>query len=341
VTLMTVGLDEERLQLAREYGFELKDLGPIRWKPVQLADSGIRRLWTRFLRRVGSLYFQYPDIELMFKVRHRLRREAGYDLLISIAVPHSIHWGVAWVRSERHPIANTWIADCGDPFMGQENDTFRPLFYFGYLEKWFCRKADYISVPVGGARDAYFPEFRNKIVVIPQGFDFDAVPRYEEEIKHEVPTFAYAGSFIPGRRDPRPLLSFLNSLDADFRFHLYSRQNQLIENLADASKGRVILHDIIPRKDLLYELSKMDFLVNLENVGERQTPSKLIDYAIVDRPILSINSSEIEFEKIRAFLYGDYRDLLHIKDIDQYRIENVGFAFLQYHEQHQSAMDKS
>jgi hypothetical protein len=341
VTLMTVGLDDERLELAREYGFALIDLGPVRWKRVQLAKSGIRRLWTRFLKRTTHLLFQYPDIELMFKVRNRVRREAGYDLLISIAVPHSIHWGVAWSRSERHRIATTWIADCGDPFMGQENDTFRPLFYFGYLEKWFCRKADYISVPVEGARDAYYPEFRNKIVVIPQGFDFDAVPRYEGEIRHQVPTFAYAGSFIPGRRDPRPLLSFLHSLDADFRFHLYSRQNHLIKNLADASKGKVILHDIIPREDLLYELSKMDFLVNLENVGERQTPSKLIDYAIIDRPILSLDSSNLDFSKIRAFLYGDYSDQYDQVDIDHYRIDKVGYSFLQCHEQHQSAMDKS
>jgi hypothetical protein len=341
VTLLTVCLGDEQKKFAEEYGFTLKDLGPVRWKPVHLTQSGIRRMWTRFLKRIANLLFQYPDIELMFKVRNQLRGEAGYDLLISIAVPHSIHWGVAWARSDKHPIATTWIADCGDPFMGQENDTFRPLFYFGYLEKWFCRRADYISVPVEGARDAYYPEFRNKIVVIPQGFDFDAVPRYEGEIKHQVPTFAYAGSFIPGRRDPRPLLRFLNSLDADFRFHLYSRQNHLIENLADASKGKVILHDIIPREDLLYELSNMDFLVNLENVGERQTPSKLIDYAIVDRPILTINSSEIEFEKIRAFLSGHYHDSFQIKDIDQYRIENVGFTFLQCHEQYQSAMDKS
>src|SRR5690606_25284138 len=104
------------------------------------------------------------------------------------------------------------------------------------------------------------------------------------------------------------------------------------------SEGRVILHDIIPREDLLYELSKMDFLVNLENVGERQTPSKLIDYAIVDRPVLSINSSEIECEKIRAFLSGNYRDQYHLLDIARYRIENIGCSFLQYHEEHKSSL---
>jgi hypothetical protein len=65
--------------------------------------------------------------------------ESGYDLLISIAAPHSIHWGIAWARKDGSPIAGIWIADCGDPFMGKENDTFRPPFYFRYLEKWFCQ----------------------------------------------------------------------------------------------------------------------------------------------------------------------------------------------------------
>ncbi len=333
VTLMTVCLGDEQIRLAQEYGFTLKNLGPVRLKPIELAKEGPGRLWTRFLRRTTNLFFQYPDIELMWNVRDRLLKESGYDLLISIAVPHSIHWGVAWARSATHPVATTWIADCGDPFMGQENDTFRAAFYFRYLEKWFCRKADFVSVPVEGARDAYYPEFRNKIVVIPQGFDFDAVSTHEVPLNNGIVNFAYAGGFITGRRDLRPLLNFLLGTRLDFRLHIYTRQGEMVRDFADRSLGRIRVHDPVPRDTLLAELSRMDFLLNLENVGSRQTPSKLIDYAITGRPVLSVNSQDFEEEIILAFLNRDYTRRYQCDDIDRYHIENVVRQFLSCYEE--------
>ena len=38
-------------------------------------------------------------------------------------------------------------------------------------------------------------------------------------------------------------------------------------------------------------MSKMDFLINLENLNKEQSPSKLIDYAISKRPIFSFNQN--------------------------------------------------
>jgi hypothetical protein len=91
-------------------------------------------------------------IELFFKVKNALRKykPGTFEKLISIAFPYPVHWGVAAIwdkkRSENNP-AKLWIADCGDPYMLQENDTFTPVFYFGWVEKWFCKKIDYLSVP--------------------------------------------------------------------------------------------------------------------------------------------------------------------------------------------------
>src|SRR5699024_12169166 len=74
--------------------------------------------YTTLFRSLLQL-FEYPDIELLFKVKKALREESGFDLLISIAVPHPIHWGTAWAWRKENPIAKTWVADCGDPYMGQ------------------------------------------------------------------------------------------------------------------------------------------------------------------------------------------------------------------------------
>ena len=121
-----------------------------------------------------------------------------------------------------HPVAGMWIADCGDPFMGNVIDTFKKPFYFAYFEKWFSRKADYIVIPIDSAIDGYYPEFHNKFRVIPQGFDFrintDEVPLP----KHDIPTFSYAGGFLKGVRDPGQLLEFLSKQDRPFRFIVYT-----------------------------------------------------------------------------------------------------------------------
>jgi len=54
----------------------------------------------------------------MFKVRKILKYEKDYDLMISFAVPYPIHWGVAWSITKKHKISEVWVADCGDPYMG-------------------------------------------------------------------------------------------------------------------------------------------------------------------------------------------------------------------------------
>ncbi|MEA1886217.1 MAG: hypothetical protein U9N72_03280, partial [Bacteroidota bacterium] len=108
---------------AREYGLEIKDMGRRRWKSIILKGKGVNLMLRRLMKRFSGLLFEYPNIELYWMVRRALREESGYDLLISIAVPYPVHWGVAARRSETYPIAKNWVADCGDPYMGQENDT--------------------------------------------------------------------------------------------------------------------------------------------------------------------------------------------------------------------------
>ena len=92
----------------------------------------------------------------------------------------------------------------------------------------------------------------------------------------------------------------------------------------------MIIKDYIPREELLYNLSQMDFLVNLQNNTNVQVPSKLIDYCLARRPILDISSvfSKMEKENVDAFLGGNYIKRHEMIDIEQYNIKNVGNAFL-------------
>jgi len=312
------------------HGIDFKDLGQLTWPVPTVKGSGMVKLFWRVITRFSILLFEYPMIQLIPLVKKALKGEAGYDLLISIAVPYPIHWGVAAVRTDRNKIAKVWVADCGDPYMGQENDTFKPMFYFGWLEKKFCRKADYITVPTAASIKGYYSEFHSKIKVISQGFRFEDIAVFQGEKDTNKVIFGYGGMFIPGRRDPSEFLAFLNSLDSDivFEFHVYTTTPHLVLPYVAASKGRIVLQDLVDRTALLYALSKMDFVLNFENVGTAQTPSKLIDYAIINKPILPIVTGHLNKTTVMEFLGRNYTGGFIVDSPDQYRIENVAKKFL-------------
>jgi hypothetical protein len=327
VTILTPRSEPHHSLLEQTFGFTILDLGRSTWPILHIKGSGAMYWFRRISKRLASWLFEYPNLEWMVKVKHALKHKSGYDALISIAVPYPIHWGVAWVRTKKNPIAKVWIADCGDPYMGQENDTMRPPFYFKYVEKWFCSKANYITVPTSGAVGGYYPEFKEKIRVIPQGFRFEDYGDLNGSIKPSKLTFAYAGMFIPGRRDPTEMLEFLKHTSVDFEFHIFTATLGLVETYSEMDPERIKLHKPIPRMELLHTLRSFDFLINFENVGSAQTPSKLIDYAILQKPILSVRTGALDEDNVRKFLNRDYSTSYVVENPDQYRIEHVTRKF--------------
>ena len=333
VTLLTLKNSAVHPDFEKEHGVTIKDLGSLTLPGIDFKGTNrIAVLFKRALRRGLYQFFEYPSIELMWKTKRALEKESGYDLLITIAAPHPVHWGTAWAWKNGNKVAETWVADCGDPYMGSRLDTFNKLFYFKYFEKAFCRKADFITVPIEGAKEGYYPEFREKIEVIPQGFRFDDVEiRKNGKPGNNVPTFAYAGGLIPGGRDPRAFLEYLLSLQTEYHCIFYTKSRNMVAPYAERADGKIEIRDYIPRKELLNTLSGMDFLLNFENDTSLQLPSKLIDYYLTGRPVLSVKSGEAPTETLHQFLKGNYSARYPFEDMDQYRIENVCYRFLSLH----------
>ena len=303
-------------------------MGKLHWKAIPI--NGRFSMLKRAFRRALLLFFEYPNIEMMFMVNRSLRNlpvDSNYDLLISIAVPYPIHWGAAMARSQKRPLARTWVADCGDPYMGDTNDSFRKLFHFKYVEKWFSRKTDYITIPRIEMISQYYPEFHTKIRAIPQGFQMDG-NLLEKYIKNKVPTFAFAGGFIRTTRDPTELLKYLKSYNKDFRFYIFTRDAGLVLPFKQELGNKLIIQDFIPRDKLLKQLSKMDFLINIGYDPATQSPSKLIDYAISGRPILNITST-LNKKIINEFLNGDYTHAHKVENLQQYDIKDVARRFIE------------
>ncbi len=293
----------------------------------RVIKSGISIL-SRIKQRLLSQFLEYPDIKIIKPLIKELKKDhSTYDLLITIAVPHPIHWAVGLLYTKGVRLANTWVADCGDPYMLCGTSQYKHPFYFKYIEKLWCKKCDFISIPTEMAKNAYYEEFRNKIRVIPQAFDFSEI-KLKEYNKNVVPTFAFSGNIIPKVRDPRPILEYFVSLDIDFKFIFYSTKHHLIEPYKKIAPEKIEIHDYIPRLDLINVLSGMDFLINIENSTSVQTPSKLIDYTLTGRPILSINPQNIDSAIINEFLCGDYTNQYKVPNVEMYNIVNVANQFL-------------
>lgn len=325
VTMIIPTLDCDHSAFSKTYPMRFKYYDEFPEKRKFVGISIIDRVIFHYLHWLIA----YPSLRNKNRVKKAVDNESGYDLLISIAVPHYIHWAIGKLYEKGHKIAKTWVADCGDPFMLAGSVAQKPPFWFKTLEKRWCRQCDYIAVPTDTSYQGYYPEFKNKIRVIPQGFNFEDVvlPEYR---KNEIPTFAFAGSLIPGKRDPRQLLDWLSALNIPFRFVAYGGNVRLfMEPYQQRLGDKLVIEDPIPRNQLLPVLAKMDFLINIGNGTKVQTPSKLIDYTLAKRPILTIESNDIKENVLMEFLNGDYSHQDAPIDISQYDIHNVARQFLE------------
>lgn len=332
ITVLTTRIKGVHDSFEQQYNIKIKNLGP-RPKPSPIPETGFWHWPIRAKNRVLKLFFEYPTIKLRSQVYRELKAESGYDMLISIAAPHPVHWGVAKIWScERTKPATIWVADCGDPFMQIKSDSFRKMFYFNWFENQFLKEADYISVPFEEMKSQFNSKYKYKFKVIPQGFKMNAKPDVTYK-PNKIPTFIYSGVIQPGTRDPFSLIEYLEAKEKNYKFLLYTKQQHILRTRFPKLIGnKLILRDYILRKDLLNVLAKADFLINIDMdtvQGKRKAvPTKLIDYRISGRPILSYEHSNLPKEKVQAFLRGDYREQFIDEDFSRYEIENVIQKFL-------------
>jgi len=146
-------------------------------------------------------------------------------------------------------------------------------------------------------------------------------------------TFAYSGVFYLDIRNPEFLLKTLVGLDIDFRFDIYLRHidgavTNLLNKYTHLLGDKVSITYGTKRDDLIYNLSTVDFLVNIDNLTTTQIPSKLIDYAIAKRPIYSCNSTNYYKDDFLRFLRRDYSKSKYI-DVSPYDIKKVANQFIE------------
>lgn len=313
-----------------ETGIKLQPI-PVKWQLVPYSsDLEVRRtLLDKVLGKLLNNRYEFPEIEFKYRMYDILKRETNIDVLISIADPHHIHWGVARAKDKlKELFPKKWIADCGDPFM-MNNHTNDHLLKFEKEERLFCEKVDFITVPVEKAPESYYPEYRKKFRIIPQGFRFQMPQNQVFSPINSIPTFVFAGTFLKDIRNPIKIFEFLISYKGAFKFIIYTKYLELVSPYISILGDKIEIRNQVSRIELLDELKKMDFLLNLENENSPgQTPSKLIDYSIANRPILSLQPSNPNLNQLQSFLEGNYSCAYKVKNLEQFKIENVVDKFL-------------
>lgn len=302
-------------------------------KKVNQHSSALKSAFKN-LKEIGSYFVGNKDIEYAFTLyKSLLQKVEDYDHIISVSLPFSVCLGTALFINSKQP-KGTSIAEFGDPYY--YSPFFKRFVLHKYLQKWAIKKHNYVTIPTPKFLKDFTPfKEESKVSIIPQGFDFSSTKtaKYEKNIS---PTFAYAGIFYEGERDPREFLEFLSALpELNFKFYVYTDLLGKVNHgykLAEAYKqklgNKLILHDLIPRDECIYELSKMDFLINIET--PTASPSKLIDYKLTGRPTLQIDKKGTYKSDFHSFVRNDYsQDYSKNLDINNYDIKNVGQRFLE------------
>lgn len=333
VSVLTQVNSVDYKKMQEEYGFRVDVLGIYQREIGETGQTGLSFNSTNpVLQLMHRLFRLGVEYFLAGNLFHHARKIADHitisedtDLFIALSTPFMDVLAGALYRRKNGLNNTIFIADSGDPFSGSQQT--KRAIYMRWLEKWVYRFYDFLTIPTEGAIPAYNKVIeREKIRIIPQGFDFGATP-IQEYKKNAVPTFAYAGVFYKDIRNPEFLLHYLAEQKMDFRFYIYLRHQDaetetILNHYRPALGKRLIVKYGIERKQLICELSTYDFLVNVGNNNSTQLPSKLIDYGITRRPVFHCTADHFDKKMWEEFMQGDFHQAREI-DIAPYAIETI------------------
>lgn len=296
------------------------------------SKAATQDVFTKIFRSLVSYLLCGRMIKYMYSIYKSLLKQdclEDADMVIALSTPFCIHWALAkYIKRRGKGFVS--IADSGDPFYYSKQ--WNLAIWFKYIERNVYRQMDYLTIPTANAIPLYSPLIpEDKIKLIPQGFDMSNIKLYQGEFGSKI-RIAYAGVFYWDIRNPEFLFRYLDECDKDYELNLFMRyQDAILETTLSKYpnlKNRLIVHYNVPHDDLIYELSKMHFLINVENLSNTQMPSKLIDYGMSGRPILSCNEMNYSEEIMNRFMTGDYRDRYEV-DIEDYNIVKIADKFIE------------
>lgn len=247
----------------------------------------------------------------------RLLRSSHFDAIHSWACYHTSNVvGLALKRATGLP----WVAHFSDPWLDNPyllsaiaNPRRRARIQA--LEGAIIREADAVVFTtrqtVNLVMGKYPAVWRQKVHVIPHGYDTEALPHWERPSQpHSRLRLVYTGNFYPGMRTPESLLRALrllkqtqplqDRLEVTFVGQMVKEYQEMVDELDLANAVEFV--GPRPYVDSLQAAAQADVLVVIDASNETESvflPSKIVDYLMFKKPILGLTP-----------LYGASADLL-------------------------------
>lgn len=288
-----------------------------------------------FLRYfIGTKDFLFCIPLFKFLKELHIQKNISKYSFIAIALPFSVTLGTAFLLRKLRINKSNAIAEYGDPYYF--NPAIKRLFIHKYIEKYALNYFNFITVPTPNIRNCYtYYKKESRIITIPQGFELENI-ELSNFVSNNPVTFGYTGSFYENQRiSIIDFMEFLVTLDMNFKFIVFTDLKMKIGDgvkliLPYQSKlgSKLEINDLIPRKDCIKEISKMNFLIYINSDSGDFIPSKLIDYKISKRPVLLVDKTKGYREVFQEFIAEDYtKDHMNNIDLNYYDIKNVGKKF--------------
>ena len=219
-----------------------------------------------------------------------------YERVICITNPFSSAFAGYILKKLR--IAKRLHVDAGDPYSTHrrhQNEKFHSIRK--NIEKLVCDDVDDFIIPLKETI-VDFPFLEKNFTIIPQIFS-DKKALYNYCFDANDINILYAGRFYDKFRKPDYLFEALNKLLIEkvrLKFHFFGIEG-LSKNQRNTLRRFPLLEQqfnenkTIDREYLLEIMSRADILINIENDGLNQIPSKVIDYQLSKSLVYNISDS--------------------------------------------------
>jgi len=255
----------------------------------------------RFLQRLNPQNDRLGWLAPALKVARQIMRTNRLDVVVSTYPPLVTHIA-ALILKKKYKLR--WVADFRDPLHGNLS---RPGRFTDWadriVEKTIFRNADLIvanTEETGRIWRERYPEARDKLVVIPNGYD-------PEETIEPLPTngrtcrvISHVGAIYVGR-DPGPILASVKRLLDCKELTASEVQIRLIGSIEPSSIQEPALLQVLSSRGCLYwngrhipraeadrETLSADLLLLLDSKSGVQVPGKLFEYVRIGRFILTV-----------------------------------------------------
>lgn len=244
------------------------------------------------------------------------------DVIVTVSWPFSSHLLGLHLKSKFDFL---WLADIGDPFdfqntLPRNNETlFKSLNTS--TETQVMRMTDLVVVTNEHLRMSYKDKFNiDHVHCIGPMTISDHTENQSHSINSDKIDLGYFGSLYAGVREPDMLIRLANAIasikdERRYQLHIYGSIKPEIQKHIH---GKLITPDIVEfhpkveRRKAIELMKKMDALISIGNDNIYQTPSKIVDYAICEKPIIHL--CQVEHSDPNVILLNGHGAVGVIKD---------------------------